>query len=409
MIKVKKVWMFSIDKYSIENNISDGISYHQEGKVFISKSSGWNDKLLPDNFIKDITNDFDSNHFINNVNTIYRFPHLSLSRDKLSMYAEKANFKVSRNKDNSDVCVISEKFIEKLAQREWCKSMSKNDATIVRFIRDARIADNSEKMQKFLDWYDNIDEDDLILFNFNYGHIDSKTLSENDINIIAKMIDDVGSGVSSGYVSYYNDYEDYQFLLNNKHKLMLDLDLNKLCVEDSITFDQKDFERLEELLSSRDKENVSIGQTMMANCNVEKCKTFLTLCFAFYSDNMKNTNVWNQVNFKFLRKEFDRYVNISMGNWGHAYDHLVKSMVEDKCLTLYASRYIANKMFIGVLQNNFGVGQKETVFTITADALQLKPEIADKLVDEPDEKLSEYVGTGSHNVSLGDVPNDLPF
>ncbi len=82
-------------------------------------------------------------------------------------------------------------------------------------------------------------------------------------------------------------------------------------------------------------------------------------------------------------------------------------MVEDNCLTLYASRYVANKMFIGVLKNNFGVGTGDCVFTIDAESLVLKPSIAKKLINEPENELSNLVGTGCHNeTSHGD---DLPF
>jgi len=106
-------------------------------------------------------------------------------------------------------------------------------------------------------------------------------------------------------------------------------------------------------------------------------------------------------------KEFEDYINITPSNWGHAYNMLIKMLVEKNCLTLYASRYIANKMFIGVLRNNFGVGTNDCVFTIDAESLILKPSIAEKLVDEPENKLSELVGVGSNNGTIHE--DDLPF
>ena len=139
----------------------------------------------------------------------------------------------------------------------------------------------------------------------------------------------------------------------------------------------------------------------MANCNIEESKTLLSLAFTFYSENMRQCNVWNQVNFKFLRKEFSDYINVNPTNWGHAYDMIVKRLVDDKALTLWASQYIANKMFIGVLQNNFGVGGKDCVFTISSESLVLKDEYKEKLVDLKDEStiISELVMDG----------DDLPF
>ena len=65
-------------------------------------------------------------------------------------------------------------------------------------------------------------------------------------------------------------------------------------------------------------------------------------------------------------------------------------------------------MFIGVLQNNFGVGNKETVFTISSEAIQLKDEYKDKLIDLKDESkvISNLVSNGGHSMA-NDL--DLPF
>ncbi len=46
--------------------------------------------------------------------TMYRYPNLSLSRDKLSLMKEKYGTRVVRDRDSADVNVISEKTIEKL-------------------------------------------------------------------------------------------------------------------------------------------------------------------------------------------------------------------------------------------------------------------------------------------------------
>ena len=43
------------------------------------------------------------------INFMYRFGHLSLSRDKLSILKDKYDIKQIRNKENADVCIVSEK------------------------------------------------------------------------------------------------------------------------------------------------------------------------------------------------------------------------------------------------------------------------------------------------------------
>ena len=58
-------------------------------------------------------------------------------------------------------------------------------------------------------------------------------------------------------------------------------------------------------------------------------------------------------------------------------------------------------MFVGVLQNNFGVGKLDSAFTISSESLVLKDEYKEKLVDLKDEStvISELVMAG----------DDLPF
>ena len=144
------------------------------------------------------------------------------------------------------------------------------------------------------------------------------------------------------YIGYIpNDaYDTYKFIMANKDKLITDTQLNELCTEDSIPLDKESFKSIHKLVVSEDMENVSIGLTMIANCNQEASKTFLSLLFAFNSESMKRSKVWNQVNFKHLRSKYSAYVNMSLGQWGGQYDYLVKQMCNDKCLTLFASRLL---------------------------------------------------------------------
>ena len=350
--------------------------------------------------LNDNSKKFDNAYIKNNVNNIYRFSNLSLSRDKLAIYQEKADFKITRNKDLADVCIVSEKFFEKELDGKWGVSVTKN--TMIQFYEDIMLYDRS--VEKTLNTIKELDDNSLFICNSNYfsinsmsGHIKGLVFEKNfekSLQILKKL--------NSG--QYHYTYKNYA---NNQHKLMLDVDLNKLCTGDSVTLTVEDFERLEQLLSSADVDNVSVGLTLMANCNVAESKTFLSILFSFYSDLIKNNKIWNQVNFKYLRKEFSSYINISPTNWGHAYDTLVKQLIKDDCLTVYASRYIANKMFIGVLQNNFGVGSG-CVFTIDKESLQLKEEYKNELQDSKDESenISNIVKNAGQS-SLNAI--DLPF
>jgi hypothetical protein len=96
---------------------------------------------------------------------------------------------------------------------------------------------------------------------------------------------------------------------------------------------------------------------------------------------MKDAKTWNHVNFKALRAEFDSYATHYGYAHGHAYDFIIKKMVDDNVLTEFAVKVIAKKMFENVLSASFGMGT-ESVFNIDPEKLELKPEYKNKIITE---------------------------
>jgi hypothetical protein len=90
------------------------------------------------------------------------------------------------------------------------------------------------------------------------------------------------------------------------------------------------------------------------------------------SDSMKDSSVWNTVNFRSVRKKFDRYINLSGWNWGHCYEHMIKYLIDDEALTEWAFKEISERMFHEVFSSQFGI-DSNTVFTIDPNSIQLKP------------------------------------
>tara|TARA_R110001632_G_scaffold193103_1_gene314058 strand:- start:315 stop:1505 length:1191 start_codon:yes stop_codon:yes gene_type:complete len=396
---MKKIYKVHLDKHRIGlgDKLSDCITLENWNRIYAGTVNGWG-KNTPDLDVFKKINDYNNDHFEKNVDLVFRFPDLDLSRDKLSIYQEKAGFKITRDKNKADIAVVSIKFFEKMIVRDWNPTCTKNELLLL--LNKAVIIDpNCSEILKRVN--EDIEEDSIIILSDRtYGniknHIDNYALTVEWLDLLQTLVDN-----NSVHTCYFKDHKEHLWLESNISKLILDSKLNKLCVEDSVVFTIDDYTRLEELLKSNDDYNTNVALTIMANCNIEESKTLLSLAFTFYSENMRQCNVWNQVNFKFLRKEFSDYINVNPTNWGHAYDMIVKRLVDDKALTLWASQYIANKMFIGVLQNNFGVGGKDCVFTISSESLVLKDEYKEKLVDLKDEStiISELVMDG----------DDLPF
>ena len=342
----------------------------------------------------------DSKWLTANVNKIYRLPHLQLSRDKLSMLQEKCKFKNTRKIDDADLVVVGKGTIEKMTKTCWTGTNQLTNNTrskIISVIDSSKMSDKIKTLVK--EQLDPIEDDCYFNISTSYYYYDTK----NDYTKFHEDFIDC-LNTKSNYLDYIplEMYNSYNSIMSSNYSFVSDEHMNKLCTEDSVVLTKETFKNIHKLITSPDKENVTVGMTMMANCNEEESKTYLALLFAFDSENMKVSNIWNTVNFKSLKKLYEKYINLQLGQWGNAYDYLIKNMCKDKCLTIFASRVIANTMFTRVLSGYSGAGTRESVFTLSASDLKLKPEFADQIVSEVDTNLVNVIdNAGSHN--------DLPF
>jgi hypothetical protein len=154
---------------------------------------------------------------------------------------------------------------------------------------------------------------------------------------------------------------------------------------------------------TRDKENMNLALAMIANCNIQKSYTYLALLFSFLSDSMKDSSVWNTVNFKSVRKKFDKYIQLNGWNWCHSYNYMIEELIKDNALTEVAWKEVAQKMYDDVLSSQYGVDNKNC-FSISPESIQLKPELRAKIkiedelpdrIEDLEALVDEYIE--SHN------------
>ena len=392
MKEVYKIDIGSSEKETFQFNIS------HMGYFMRNKSSRDYSDLKIEDYVKCLQPN--SKWLTTYVNKVYRLPHLQLSRDKLSMLQEKCKFKNTRKIDDADLVIVGKNTIEKLTKTIWTGTTQMNSNTRSKIIStiDCSKIDGQHKLW-VKEQLDSIKDDAYFTISSSYYYYHDKNhytkFHEDFINCL---------NVKSNYLDYIplNMYDSYNSIMNSNYSFVSDEYMNKLCTEDSVVLTKETFKNIHKLITSPDKENVTVGMTMMANCNEEASKTYLALLFAFDSENMKVSNIWNTVNFKSLKKLYEKYINLSLGQWGNAYDYLIKNMCKDKCLTMFASRVIANTMFKRVLSGYSGAGTRESVFTLNASDLKLKPEFEDQIVSDVDTNLVNVIdNAGSHN--------DLPF
>ncbi len=364
---------------------SNGIDLFPKGD-YIGVSKTWSN--LGEIIIKTIEQarsvDFDKSKLINSK--IYRFPKLTLPRDKVAILNEKYESRVIRDRDKCDIAVVSKKLIEGFRDHSWSYPTYESKHSLISCLFDEDIHNLKDvfdpgALQKIRTFIHKLNDDDKIIVEKKPHYYRSQGNTTFYANCEAdKWINKVQAS-GSGYTVYIpEEYsKDYHWILSNIDKCCYDTELNELATEDSVLLDEDSFKQISRMIDSNEDRDLALET--MANCNVEKSRSFLGLLFFFKWDQMKNAKTWNHVNFKALRTEFDSYATHYGYAHGHAYDFIIKKMVNDNVLTEFAVKVIAKKMFENVLSASFGLGT-ESVFNIDPEKLELRPEYKNKIITE---------------------------
>ena len=101
------------------------------------------------------------------------------------------------------------------------------------------------------------------------------------------------------------------------------------------------------------------------------------LLFFHYLEHLKHIKTWNQVGFKTLRQDFEKYM---VGGWnsGHTsrYTQLITMLAEDDALTTDVVESILDLVFKNVLQASSGF-EKDCAFKIDRPNVKLTDKISE--------------------------------
>ena len=328
---------------------------------------------------------------LKNANSLYRFPRLSLSRDKVKILQEKFDLKLKRDFHQADYGIVSEKYFDGLFCTRWLAETDPADVLSWAGVYKDQFED--DLYDEIVNMLSKIPADAHIVYEcewFSTYYYDGV----NNLDRYSKMCESIRSvGGNSKYHYYIESLNQWNDIQVNMSKLVWDTNMNELATEDSEVLNEEMYIQLKTMLGwektesgcgwegTRDKENMNLALAMIANCNIKESHTYLALLFAFMSDSMKDSSVWNTVNFKSVRKKFDRYIQLSGWNWCHSYNYLIEQLIKDDALTEVAWKEVAQKMYDDVLSSQMGVDSKN-VFSISPDSIQLKAELQARVKTE---------------------------
>ena len=56
------------------------------------------------------------------------------------------------------------------------------------------------------------------------------------------------------------------------------------------------------------------------------------------------SKMWNQINFKSLKKEFTDYIDVQPNSWAWGYDRVIKQLSKDGILNSWAVKEVVKKI-----------------------------------------------------------------
>ena len=336
---------------------------------------------------------------LNNIRTLYRYPNLSLSRDKVAFYCQNNDLKVIRNKDAADIRVISEKGIEKLMEYHWSKKLV-TPSKLIKIIENHTAAFETKADQLHcISIIKDIDEDEMIDIDSitrRFYHADSWE------HTISPMLDDIkkSNTKSINWLVLAKNLEMFNEFINPTFKWILDENCNKLMSADSVALDDKSFIQIKDMLKGGTPDDRAVAMNLMCNCDIETSKTYLAMLFFHFGDSMKGTKPWNTVGFKALRKGFQKYYDNTSYSYQHSsrYEKLIGMLIEDNALTVPAMEHVLDLLFEDVVKKATGLNTSKA-FKLERSSISLTPDFRAKVKEK---SLSTVIKEDP-------TVNDLPF
>ncbi len=318
--------------------------------------------------------------------TIFRYPKLSLPRQKVDVLKEKYNLSVVRTSDTADYKIISEDYVNSLLDRKWSESIMFDK--FIEYYKSTSLHWDTKSVEDTIkSIQDQVDLEDKVAISIRSNMAwNFHNTSAYDVSREMPWIEDK--------VLYISDESTLKAILSSDN-LIYDTALSGVTVEDSVILGEKEYDSLLSMINSKDKENVNLALEMMANCNVEKSFDIIALIFYMNHAILKDFSTnWTSINIKTLRKRFNEF--IPYGNYNvHYFDRLLKNLVSENALTEFAFKIVSIKM-LDYLTHSMGFND-ESVFDLKLEDIKLKPHFYEKL------KLNDK------GVKIIDTQTYLPF
>lgn len=307
---------------------------------------------------------------------IYRYPNLELPRQKVDLLKTKFNVKIIRDSELADIHIVSDKLVLNLLTLDWGKSLTY--AQIFEVFNTLKQNDQLTEsgLDKCKELLSIIEKDAFIRVTVCKDYRYTSPVGDT----ISDKLGDFDYDGSRDIVVRDNNVALYDQLRNTTALIVKDVEINKIISEDLAVIGEDQFDQVSKMIQSTDKDNRTLAVEMLANCNVEESFDIVSFLFFWYYDWFKDTNNWNNINVKTLRKRLEKFSGSKDNNRQWAYDQYVALLHDENKLTDFIVQKTIKKMYDSVIKNTFGC--KNNVFSIDMDSIYLVDKFKNSIIEK---------------------------
>ena len=294
---------------------------------------------------------------------LYRYPKLNLSRDKIGSIKQDYGISITRSYNKADYRVISQKFINSKVEQLGYRPRI--------FTVESVLADIHKQTIDMSDVRAAINDHEFILFEYQ-----SYTWHSNyDITYTGRLENwRWGSFMSKS-----------AYTLLNHGNLVLDENINNIISKESPTITEEMFDNLEEMIRTRNEDDINMALNVMANSNYTESIDKIALLLVTHHGTLCKCKAWNSVGVKAMRSTFSAF-NMQLDDYAHGYNKFFDVLLSKGAMTSFAVRKVRHLIFQRFLHRFFDddpdTGKYTMPFHIKEDDLMLAPKYAKEFTEK---------------------------
>ncbi len=383
---MKKLYQININQELIKNNVNTDPTAlkgavelnNREGEYFMGFSNSWElgKKDIENLNIPSIK---PGKSFSINGKTIYRFPNLSLPRQKVDLLKEKENIKVIRDPNKADIHVISYKFLRNIFNFRWESAISFVDFfNIIKLgVEQGLFSQECTEELKLI--IKNADKDSYVSLRKHHVYYNNNPHVQKWNDKFNNIIDKYKNDYNKIIILEEKNKKAYEDFLNSSAEIVYDIDILNIIDSKLAVLKDDQYDNIVAMITSSDRDNRTLGVEMLANCNIEKSFNIVSDLYWWYYDFIKDTNNWNSVNVKSLRNRMKSYEGGHNTSNIYSFNAYLNQLAKDEKLTRFAVDKTREKLYKTLISDI--CGNTSQVFKVDLENLYIADEL-ENMIDE---------------------------